>query len=508
MADINGNTVQKLTMEEIADRLEGLKSSLDTIRRAASELIMGIDAQLQELQADKEVSHSLDKKDKELQQDTFEHHVQKLDTGKEDYPAVYHQTLSYAEEQGELEKYWASRKLDKECKQAVIDEIRQNYDGKHLNKEAVNPVVEKYGSERLSFVLANTLQRLSWDGRFSRDNKAWAADFHIPEDMVHGRDRNSELVVTSHPAVLDGFINVFRREVLERGKEVDIPVHKESQEKETDTLEYADQKTAAELPQEETVDTIGQNEWKPETETEPDISGQDDLKPDFEDIDEDEIIDLGNETEQVLADMKKYLENSRDTVGHDDQKPESGKVKETEFAFRIADRFVRIQETEGGYDYSIMNMDYKKIEGGAYENTGVDIQKIAHDIVDDLREDLFDNDIGGSIGDDDEMIPIDYDELMENIANAAQNTDTIHKKEAGHIVPEILQGNIVENFKERTNEFFHEICISSAGAELFMNPSEIENTVRCHVQAQLDEAGIDAEIVDVAVAGSRCRGLA
>ncbi len=47
MADINGNTVQKLTMEEIADRLEGLKSSLDTIRRAASELFMGIDAQLQ-----------------------------------------------------------------------------------------------------------------------------------------------------------------------------------------------------------------------------------------------------------------------------------------------------------------------------------------------------------------------------------------------------------------------------------------------------------------------------
>ena len=64
MADINGNSrkkVEKLTMEEIADRLEGLKSSLDTIRRTASELIMGIDAQLQELQADKKVSRSLDK---------------------------------------------------------------------------------------------------------------------------------------------------------------------------------------------------------------------------------------------------------------------------------------------------------------------------------------------------------------------------------------------------------------------------------------------------------------
>lgn len=220
--------------------------------------------------------------------------------------AVTYQTLSYAEEQGELEEYRASRKLDKECTQAVIDEIRQNYDGKHLNKEAVKPVVEKYGSERLAFVLANTLQQLLWDGRFSRDNKAWAADFHIPKDMVYDRDMNSELIVTSHPAVLDGFINVFRRDILEREKEADIPVHKESQEKETDTLGHADQKAASELPQEETADMIGQNEWKPETEKEPETPSQDDLKQDFDDIDDsDEIIDLGDETEQVLADMKK-----------------------------------------------------------------------------------------------------------------------------------------------------------------------------------------------------------
>ena len=93
-------------------------------------------------------------------------------TEKTDYPAVYRHTFSYADDHGELDEYRASRKLDKECSQAVVDAIRQNYDGKHLNKEAVKPVVEEYGSERLVFVLANTLQRLPWDGRFSRDNKA------------------------------------------------------------------------------------------------------------------------------------------------------------------------------------------------------------------------------------------------------------------------------------------------------------------------------------------------
>lgn len=61
------------------------------------------------------------------------------------------------------------------------------------------------------------------------------------------------------------------------------------------------------------------------------------------------------------------------------------------------------------------------------------------------------------------------------------------------------QGSVVADFKAKTDELFHEISE--------MNPSEIEETVKCHVQAKIDESGIDAEIVDVAVTGSRCRGL-
>ncbi len=450
-------------------------------------------------------------------------------TEKTDYPAVYRHTFSYADDHGELDEYRASRKLDKECSQAVVDAIRQNYDGKHLNKEAVKPIVEEYGSERLVFVLANTLQQLPWDGRFSRDNKAWAAEFRIPEDMVHGRDRRSELIVRSHPTVLDGFTNVFRREVLAREKEADISIKKEPQEMETDTLGQNDQragmeietralghtdqkveiepetdtlghdanpsatqkdlKSGVEMPQNETVDTLGQNENHSII--------QNDLRQELEDIDDgDEIIDLGDETEQVLADMKKFLEDSGDTFGHSDQKQEQSepeKAGEKELAFQIADRYIRIQETEGGYDYSIMGMDYKQIDGGVYDNKSnevgfdINIRDALNNIVEDLKENPFDNGARGNIGDNDELIPIDYDGLMEKV------------EEANRIVPEILQGNIVENFKEKTNEFFHEICE--------MNPSEIEDTVKCHVQAKIDDYAIVATVVDVAVSGSRCRGL-
>ncbi len=446
---------------------------------------------------------------------------------KTDYPAVYRNTLGYAEEHGELEEYRASRKLDKECSQAVVEAIRQNYDGKHLNKEAVKPVVEEYGSERLAFVLANTLQQLPWDGRFSRDNKSWAAEFHIPEDMVHGRDRNSEFIISSHPTVLDGFINVFRRDVLAREKEADIFIQKELQEMETDTLGHTDQRAGMEIE----IEALGHTDQKAEIETETDTSGHDanpsatqkdlkagaemsqnDLKLEAEqteaqaeqnkseksteileltDIEDgDEIIDLGDETEQVLADMKKYLEDSGDTLGHSDQKQEQAKpekAEETELAFQIADRYISIQETEGGYDYSIMGMDYKEIDGGVYDNSDINIRDALNNIIEDLKENPFDNGARGNIGDNDELNPIDYDGLMEEV------------EEVNRIVPDILQGNIVENFKEKTNEFFHEICE--------MNPSEIEDTVKCHVQAKIDDYAIVATVVDVAVSGSRCRGL-
>ena len=68
-------------------------------------------------------------------------------------------------------------------------------------------------------------------------------------------------------------------------------------------------------------------------------------------------------------------------------------------------------------------------------------------------------------------------------------------EEANHTTPPI---DVVAEFRAKTKELFHEISE--------MNPSEIEETVKCHVQAKIDESGIAAEIVDVAVAGSRCRG--
>ena len=202
------------------------------------------------------------------------------------------------------------------------------------------------------------------------------------------------------------------------------------------------------------------------------LQNQSEQQNDLEmETDGDEIIDLGDEAEQVLAEMKKTLEREQ----------------ETELAFSIADRYISIQEVEGGYDYSIIGADYKEIDGGIYDNPDVSIREALHDILEDLKSKPDYNGAKGNIQREDELIPMDYDGLMEKA------------EEANRILPGNTPSSVVADFKAKTNELFHDISE--------MNPAEIEETIKCHVQAKIDEYDIDAVIVDVAVSGSRCRGL-
>ena len=217
--------------------------------------------------------------------------------------------------------------------------------------------------------------------------------------------------------------------------------------------------------QEAEIDTSGHDVQKSEPEKQEQQTSDNTLE------DGDEIIDLGDEKEQVLADMKKSLE-----LG-----------EETELAFQIADRYISIQEVDGGYDYSIMGADYKELDGGVYDNPDVTIREALTDIVDDLKAAPDHNGTKGSIKEKDELIPIDYEGLMEKV------------EEANEVVPKNQESSIITDFRAKTNEVFHDISE--------MNPAEIEETIKCHVQAKIDEYDIDATIIDAVVVGSRCRGL-
>ena len=110
------------------------------------------------------------------------------------------------------------------------DAIRKNFDGLHLAYDAAKEIIEEYGAERVVFILANTVQHLEYDGRFSIGNKAWAKGYEIPENVNRGMDMNADYVINSHPAVLDGFIGLAREGIreLELGKEESVQINEET----------------------------------------------------------------------------------------------------------------------------------------------------------------------------------------------------------------------------------------------------------------------------------------
>lgn len=125
-----------------------------------------------------------------------------------EHPYVYPYSATEAGRRNELTLWRESHRANIACKEAVEDAIRQSFDGMHLKEDCVKGVIEQFGFKRTAWVLANTIQQKEWDGRFSPANKEWAKRVFIPPDDNH----NSLFVVGSHPAVLDGFVNLYRRE--------------------------------------------------------------------------------------------------------------------------------------------------------------------------------------------------------------------------------------------------------------------------------------------------------
>ncbi len=127
---------------------------------------------------------------------------------------VYIFSATFAKEHGELETYRASHRANVDCKNAIEDAIADHYRDNRLDTSCVNEVIDRFGMERVAFVLANTVQDKDWDGRISADNKAWAKEAPVPNDYNAWRGRRThEYVCTqAHPGLINLFVNHFRKE--------------------------------------------------------------------------------------------------------------------------------------------------------------------------------------------------------------------------------------------------------------------------------------------------------
>ena len=121
---------------------------------------------------------------------------------------IYQHTGEYAREHGELDAFLASLETNVACRDAIETAIGEGFDGMSLHADTKG-VLAVFGAERVSHVLAATLQGIRNDPRVSSGNRAWAAT--VPMFDTAGRHR--DYLITSHPGVLSIFVTQTRKEM-------------------------------------------------------------------------------------------------------------------------------------------------------------------------------------------------------------------------------------------------------------------------------------------------------
>ena len=314
------------------------------------------------------------------------------------YPPVYKGTLAQAMEERDVDAYLDSRKLNIDCKKAIEEAIALNFDGLHLKEDAATQVLEQFGEERMTFVMANTLRELSYDGRFSRQNKDWAEHIEIPENINQGKNLNQDYVIESHPAVLDGFIDMARAEI--RMQKIEQALDEAEVTITADTRGFEADGHAG------TWHTVDEREY----------AGEKFFFMEHDEYGSDVAGIIVSEHGQLIAEdlwngydagaleaISEYLQEKGISV--EGLMPE---LEPDELAYKIDDRYFAIQRTEEGYDYTFYALDYDEIDGGAYDNPDISMRQAMEDILEDEDMSL------------ENAVPVDYEDLMAEVEEAGE----------------------------------------------------------------------------------------
>lgn len=229
----------------------------------------------------------------------------------------------------------------------------------YLGDDAVDQVVRQYGMERVGYILANTLHHKSYDGRFSHSNKEWAEQVSTPEHNADRMTFRTDWVVDSHPAILDGFVTMFRKE-LDAQKEQEQPFIKQ--------FYVVENLQAAPLRIERfgnLDDAMSQYQELPNhymkalgVEKNPDpLPGSLD------------VLQCRNGIDTIVEDYKTvpgwdnpYIQN------HVVQPLQVAlAVQDVELAYELPDAYFHIQTCDDGFDYTLYNKDFTVMDGGIVE---------------------------------------------------------------------------------------------------------------------------------------------
>ena len=452
-----------------------LRASMDTIRRTASELITGIEEQLQELQRNREVSQEQTKESILLIQNTDLSEFSLLDVYGMDRPELM-QALSEMTDDDKL-----SIQAYLESRGAWTTEIG-NQDSREYGEYHLDV---RYNTD--TDELIDMKERKAAHDKAMQEELA-ESDSNREAQLLYGNtDKYGIYQLKDNPE-----LDKFRFEGTESLKRMGITKDNfDAVLPENYKLVYMGE--LAELQgqtQSETLEAIY---------TKFNIDHPADYKAHSLSVSDIVVLHENGENTAHFVDSFGFTELPKFMLTLEGKENEI----ETELAVHIADRYILMHECEEGYDYSILDEQYHLLDGGVYDNPDITIQRAMDMVIADLKEPRFsavteqyyrDEYLQGEVYAGSEAEIVDFVELSEK-AEEVEQAD-LEAKQA-----EFRENNpdVVADFRARTEELFHSLDGQSA--------DDIEKTVYAYVQSQIDEYGLDAQIVDVVVSGSRCRGI-
>ena len=286
---------------------------------------------------------------------------------------VYYESFAYAAENGEVDLYRISRQLNEECRNAIEEAIADNFDGMHLADDATKSVVEQFGMERMGYILAYTLNYNNHDGRYSHSNKEWA---DITCKGERGNNIRTDWIVRSHPAVLNGFVDMYRKELAaeqqrepEKSFAQQFYVVTDLQTNPMQIEKFGNLDDAMSCYQQ--IPNFHLKALGVEKTPDP-LPGSLD------------IVQCKNGIDTIVEDYKKvpgwdnlYIQNHVVVLV-----AEALKVQDVAVAYEINDGYFHIQTSEDGYDYTLYNKDFTVMDGGIIEVDGYrPVQEVMEEVL-------------------------------------------------------------------------------------------------------------------------------
>lgn len=125
---------------------------------------------------------------------------------------LYRHSFDDAKRNDDIASWRESRNENIRCRDFLDSEIREKFDGYTLPDDCVNNTVKEFGYDRTMWVIANTINERTHDGRICRENRDWASGFHIPDNRS-----NYDFALNSHSCLVEGLANQVRRMYNEIG---------------------------------------------------------------------------------------------------------------------------------------------------------------------------------------------------------------------------------------------------------------------------------------------------